>query len=79
MIAQAGAQGLQGVPGTPGTIGATGAAGQAGSTGATGPQGPPLTFRGEWLIGTSYAVGDAVAYAGSSYSSLRQTWAASRM
>jgi hypothetical protein len=70
MLAQAGAQGLQGAPGAAGTTGATGAAGQAGSNGATGPQGPPLTFRGEWLIGTSYAVGDAVAYAGSSYSSL---------
>jgi hypothetical protein len=70
LMAQSGAQGLQGVPGTPGTSGATGATGPAGSTGATGPQGPPLTFQGEWLIGTSYAVGDAVAYAGSSYSSL---------
>jgi len=71
MLAQAGAQGLQGVAGTPGTTGATGPAGQAGSNGATGPQGPPLTFRGDWLIGTSYAVGDAVAYGGSSYSSLQ--------
>jgi len=70
MLAQAGAQGLQGLPGTPGSTGATGPAGQAGSNGATGPQGPPVTFRGEWMNGTSYAVGDAVAYAGSSYSSL---------
>ncbi len=70
ILAQAGAQGLQGAPGTAGTIGATGATGPAGASGDTGPQGPPLTFRGEWLIGTSYALGDAVAYGGSSYTAL---------
>jgi len=70
MLAQAGAQGLQGATGAPGTNGSNGATGPAGATGATGPQGPPLTFRGEWLIGTAYAVGDTVSYGGSSYSSL---------
>ena len=70
LMAQAGAPGLQGASGAAGTPGSTGATGSTGSNGATGPQGPPVTFRGEWLIGTSYALGDAVAYGGSSYSAL---------
>lgn len=64
------AQGPAGVDGAPGAAGPTGAAGPMGAAGAMGPQGPPVTFRGEWLIGTAYALGDAVAYGGSSYVSL---------
>jgi hypothetical protein len=61
------AQGLQGLTGSTGAPGSSGATGPAGTTGSTGPQGPPVTFQGEWLIGSSYALGDAVAYANSSY------------
>ena len=64
------AQGPTGVAGAAGPIGLTGATGPAGAAGATGPQGPPVTFLGQWLIGTPYAVGDAVAYGGSSYIAL---------
>jgi hypothetical protein len=64
------AQGAAGAPGPAGAPGATGAAGSAGTTGATGPQGPPVAFRGEWLIGTPYLTGDAVAYGGASYIAL---------
>jgi hypothetical protein len=64
------AQGATGAIGPAGPTGATGAAGSAGATGAAGPQGPPVTFLGEWLTGTPYAIGDAVAYAGSSYIAL---------
>ena len=64
------AQGPAGTPGANGAPGPTGATGPAGATGATGPQGPPVAFLGEWLIGTSYVTGDAVAYAGSSYIAL---------
>ena len=64
------AQGATGGTGPAGLAGAAGATGAAGANGATGPQGPPMTFRGEWLIGTSYAIGDAVAYGGSSYIAL---------
>jgi hypothetical protein len=61
------AQGIPGVNGAAGPVGPVGPAGLAGATGATGPQGPPVTFQGEWLIGTTYAIGDAVGYGGSSY------------
>jgi hypothetical protein len=72
MLAQAGAQGPQGVPGAAGTNGAAGATGPAGPTGATGATGPPVTFiPGGWLIGSSYALGDAVSYSGSSYIALQ--------
>lgn len=64
------AQGPQGPAGADGVQGTPGAAGAAGAPGATGPQGPPVTFRGEWLIDTAYATGDAVAYGGSSYIAL---------
>jgi len=63
----------QGTPGVDGAVGPTGPAGPmgpAGVTGATGSQGPPVSFQGGWLIGTSYGVGDAVAYGGSSYIAL---------
>ena len=64
------AQGQQGVAGVAGAPGAAGAAGPIGVPGPVGPQGPPVAFRGEWLAGTPYAVGDAVAYGGSSYAAL---------
>lgn len=64
------AQGQQGVAGLDGAPGAAGPAGTVGVAGQVGPQGPPVAFRGEWLIGTGYAVGDAVAYGGSSYIAL---------
>jgi hypothetical protein len=71
LLAVEGSQGLQGVPGAAGTNGATGATGPAGPTGATGATGPPVTFQGGWLIGTSYALGDAVSYGNSSYIALQ--------
>jgi hypothetical protein len=64
------AQGVAGATGTAGATGPLGATGPAGTIGATGPQGPPLTFQGEWLIGATYALGDAVGYGGSSYVAL---------
>jgi hypothetical protein len=64
------AQGLTGATGAAGATGATGPAGAAGATGATGAQGPAMTFQGGWLIGTQYALGDAVSYAGSAYIAL---------
>jgi hypothetical protein len=64
------AQGPQGAPGVNGTPGPTGPTGPAGATGPVGPQGPPVSFRGEWLIGTPYDIGDAVGYGGSSYIAL---------
>jgi hypothetical protein len=74
-----GAQGVQGIQGPAGPTGATGATGAQGSVGATGatgaqgatgPQGPPVSFKGTWLMGTTYALGDAVFFSGSSYISL---------
>ncbi len=71
-----GATGSTGPAGVAGPTGATGAAGPAGavgatgSNGATGAQGPPVNFRGTWLAGTTYIVGDSVFFQGSSYISL---------
>jgi hypothetical protein len=71
-----GLQGIQGATGLTGATGATGAQGPIGPTGATGaqgaigPQGPPASFQGIWAIGTTYAVGGAVFFGGSSYISL---------
>lgn len=68
-----GATGPQGPTGLTGPTGATGPAGPIGVTGATGsigPQGPPVSFQGTWNSGTTYALGDAVSYNGSSYISL---------
>ena len=61
------AQGAAGATGLEGPQGIAGAAGVAGAVGAAGPQGPPVAFAGGWLVGTAYAVGDAVSYGGSSY------------
>jgi hypothetical protein len=60
-IGLTGAQGPQGVPGT---------TGPAGPAGAAGPQGPPVSFQGPWSSATTYGVGDAVFFNGSSYISL---------
>ena len=63
-------QGATGAVGPQGPAGVDGATGPAGVPGAAGPQGPPVTFRGDWLIDTAYALGDAVGYSGSSYIAL---------
>jgi hypothetical protein len=62
-----GAAGQQGLPGPQGTPGAQGAAGTAG---AQGPQGPPVAFQGGWQQASTYNLGDAVSFGGSSYISL---------
>ena len=62
-----GLQGPTGYAGAPGPAGATGATGPAGATGATGP---PISFRGAYASATTYALGDAVSWLGSSYISL---------
>jgi hypothetical protein len=64
------AQGAAGPAGPQGAAGVAGATGATGGVGATGPQGPPVSFLGGWLVGTSYAVGSGVSYAGSSYVAL---------
>ena len=64
------AQGPAGPAGAPGAMGPQGPAGPTGATGATGPAGPPVSFLGGWLAGTSYAVGSAVSYGGTSYAAL---------
>ena len=61
------AQGAAGAVGPQGLQGVAGTAGAAGIAGPAGPQGPPVAFAGGWLIGTAYAVGQAVSYGGSSY------------
>jgi len=64
------AQGAAGPAGTTGATGPTGATGAAGATGAMGPQGPPVSFLGAWATATSYTVGSAVSYGGTSYVAL---------
>jgi len=70
---EGGLQGLRGVAGQPGVQGMMGPAGSAGPSGpagvagSAGPQGPPVSFLGGWLAGRSYAVGDVVSLAGTSY------------
>jgi len=67
VLAAQGPAGPTGASGPPGNNGSNGAAGPAGPP---GPQGPPITFMGEWAVGSSYLLGDAVAYGGSSYIAL---------
>ncbi len=79
VLAQVGATGSQGVQGIQGITGNTGPQGNTGNTGPqgiqgiqgiqgnTGPQGPPVSFKGAWAVGTTFAVGDAVSRNGSSY------------
>lgn len=72
-VGPTGATGVMGPVGPTGATGATGPAGPTGATGATGaigPQGPPVNFQGTWSNVTTYALGDAVSYNGSSYISL---------
>ncbi|MBS1799730.1 MAG: DNRLRE domain-containing protein [Acidobacteria bacterium] len=69
-IGATGPQGIQGVQGLTGPAGSTGATGATGAAGPQGPQGPPVSFQGAWNIATTYALGDAVSYTGSSYISL---------
>jgi len=64
---QQGLTGATGSQGPQGTVGATGATGSSGPVGATGPQGSPVTFRGAWTIGSTYAIGDTVSESGNSY------------
>ena len=64
------AQGIQGATGATGVAGPAGPVGATGATGATGAQGTPVSFRGGWLVGQSYAVGDAVSFGGASYIAL---------
>ena len=64
------AQGPAGPVGATGPAGAPGAAGATGAMGPAGPQGPPASFLGGWLVGTSYAAGSGVSFAGSSYVAL---------
>ncbi|WP_433983377.1 hypothetical protein RBB78_18985 [Tunturiibacter empetritectus] len=64
------AQGVAGPAGAAGSVGPAGATGPAGANGAVGPQGPPVSFVGGWLVGTSYPVGSAVSFGGSSYIAL---------
>ena len=59
-----------GPAGPQGPIGPAGPTGPSGASGPAGPQGPPISFQGVWSIGTTYALGDAVSYNGSSYISL---------
>lgn len=65
-----GLTGPTGPQGEQGPVGATGAMGATGATGPVGPQGPPISYKGTYAPGTTYAVGDAVFYSGSSYISL---------
>jgi Collagen triple helix repeat (20 copies) len=53
-----------------GATGATGATGPQGLQGSTGTQGPPLTFAGTWANDTTYSLGQAVYFSGSTYISL---------
>jgi hypothetical protein len=62
-----GLTGAMGSQGPQGTVGPTGANGATGPAGATGPQGPPVTFRGVWNIGSTYAIGNTVSESGNSY------------
>ena len=64
------AQGPAGAAGGAGPQGLQGVAGAQGAAGAMGPQGPPVSFVGGWLVGSSYSVGSAVSYAGSSFIAL---------
>ncbi len=62
-----GATGPSGPAGPAGPMGQQGPLGLAGVSGPPGPQGPPVKFAGLWNVGTSYQVGDAVSFGGSSY------------
>jgi len=69
-----GGQGLQGIAGQAGAQGIPGAAGAEGLQGPMGlggPAGPTgLSFRGAYVSGTNYGMGDGVMYGGAGYVSL---------
>ena len=68
VLAQAGGVGVAGPAGATGPGGPAGAAGAAGAVGATGAAGPAgMVYRGGWSGSTSYAVGDAVLFGGTTY------------
>lgn len=64
------AQGLAGATGAQGATGLQGATGSQGLQGPQGDSGPPITFAGSWLTTTTYPLGTAVSYLGSSYIAL---------
>ncbi len=76
----AGTAGPQGLPGATGPAGPQGATGATGAMGPGGPAGangtnglngtPGLTWQGAWSSAKTYAVNDAVSYAGTSYLSV---------
>jgi len=70
-----GPQGIPGTPGPPGPAGPQGPQGIQGIQGVTGPTGATgLDWQGAWVGGgtpQTYAIGDAVSFAGSSYVSLQ--------
>lgn len=69
-----GTTGSAGAQGPQGSTGATGPQGPQGATGATGPQGVPgMVFQGAYLAPASYALHDAVSYAGGTWLSLTAT------
>ena len=65
-----GAPGAPGLPGLPGVPGAAGPVGPAGPAGSAGAPGPPVSFQGPYSPTTTYGVGSAVSFNGSSYISL---------
>ncbi|MEO6923736.1 MAG: DNRLRE domain-containing protein [Bryocella sp.] len=75
-VGNSGPAGSIGLTGPVGSIGPQGIQGPDGNTGPAGPaglpgpQGPPVSFQGAWNNATTYALGDAVSYSGSSYASL---------
>jgi len=62
-----GPSGAIGATGYTGYTGYTGAQGPTGYTGYTGPAGGSMSWQGQWLTSTVYAVNDAVYENGSSY------------
>ncbi len=71
---QTGPQGTPGVAGSPGPPGMTGATGAQGLSGPAGPQGVAgpvgLSFQGQYLSTTNYALADGVSWQGAGYVSL---------
>jgi len=59
--------GYTGPIGPTGPTGYTGPLGPTGPTGYTGPAGGSMSWQGQWLTATAYALNDAVYHEGSSY------------
>jgi len=68
-----GPRGATGPQGPAGMAGAKGDKGEAGPAGATGPKGDGFNFRGDYVVGNSYATGDVVFSGGSSYVATQAT------